>query len=144
MCALLAVNLLNLGSDIAAYALAAELIVVDAADAEHLMGIQRTGGQRLAAFDAVAAVHLDAGVVRNHVDLGLALFLVDDGLRVHDALLRLFDGHGARNLGQHGHLLRFARFEEFFDTGQTLCDVVTGNAAGMEGTHRQLCARFTD
>ena len=142
--ALLAVNLLDLAGDIAAHALAAELVVVDAADAEHLMRVQRTGGHGLAAVDMVAVVHLDAGAVRDKINLGLALRLVGDGQGVHDALLGLLDGHGARNLSQDGHFLGLAGLEKLFNTGKTLGDVVARDAAGVEGTHGQLRARLAD
>ena len=38
----------------------------------------------------------------------------------------------------------FTSFEQFFNTRQTLCDIVTCDTACMECTHCQLCTRFTD
>ena len=43
-----------------------------------------------------------------------------------------------------GHLLGLACLEQFFDTGKTLGDVVAGDAAGVEGTHRQLGTGLAD
>ena len=51
----------------------------------------------------------------------------------------------AADLGQDGVALRLAGLEEFLDAGKTLRDVLaTGDTAGMEGTHGQLCAGLTD
>lgn len=42
-------------------------------------------------------------------------------------------------------MFRFPCFEQFFDTGKTLGDIVsTGNTAGVEGSHGQLGTRFAD
>ena len=41
-------------------------------------------------------------------------------------------------------VLRLTCFEQFFDTRKTLGDIVTGNTAGVERTHGELCTRFTD
>ena len=38
----------------------------------------------------------------------------------------------------------FTRFEQFFDTWQTLCNIVTSDTTCMECTHCQLSTRFTD
>ena len=43
-----------------------------------------------------------------------------------------------------GHLLGLAGLEQFFNTGQTLGDIVAGDAAGVEGTHGQLRAGLAD
>ena len=52
-------------------------------------------------------------------------------------------GH-AGDLCQLCHLLGTACFKQFFHSRQTLRDVAAGDAAGMEGTHGQLGARFAD
>ena len=54
--ALLTVDLLDLAGDIAADALTAELIVVNAADAQDLMRVERAGGELLTLIDMVAIV----------------------------------------------------------------------------------------
>ena len=38
----------------------------------------------------------------------------------------------------------FTSFEQFFDTWQTLCNIVTCDTTSMERTHCQLSTRFTD
>ena len=40
--------------------------------------------------------------------------------------------------------LRLTSFKQLFNTRKTLCDIVTGNTTGMEGSHCQLCTRLTD
>src|SRR5262249_16602592 len=40
--------------------------------------------------------------------------------------------------------LRYPRLEDLLDPGQTLGDVLTRDATGVEGTHGQLGARLTD
>src|SRR5699024_5765553 len=39
---------------------------------------------------------------------------------------------------------RITSFEEFLNTRETLCYVVTCNPASVECTHGKLCTRFTD
>ena len=34
--------------------------------------------------------------------------------------------------------------EKLLDTRQTLCDIIAGNAAAVEGSHRELCTRLTN
>ena len=59
--------------------------------------------------------------------------------------LDLFDGNVTFDFADDGERLGLSCFEELFNTGKTLCDVRTGsNTAGMEGSHRKLCTRFTD
>jgi hypothetical protein len=77
--ALLAVHLLDFLGDIGAHAGTAELVVVDAADAQHIVGIERAGGELLALVHMVARVDENAGGVGRGVNKGLALRLVDNG-----------------------------------------------------------------
>ena len=42
-------------------------------------------------------------------------------------------------------MLRLSCLEKLFDTGKTLCDILTAcDTARMEGTHGKLCTRLTD
>ena len=43
-----------------------------------------------------------------------------------------------------GHLLRTAGLKQLLNTGKTLGNIVTGNAAGVEGPHGQLGTRLAD
>src|SRR5699024_10284549 len=43
-----------------------------------------------------------------------------------------------------GKTLRLSGLEKLLHTRKTLCDVVSGHTAGVEGTHGQLCTRLTD
>ena len=59
-------------------------------------------------------------------------------------LMGLVDLDGAGDLGDCRHLLGLSGLEQLFDSRQALGDIVTGNAAGVERTHGQLCARLAD
>lgn len=60
------------------------------------------------------------------------------------ALARILDLSVAFDLCDDGMMLRLACLEELFDTRKTLGDIVTGNTAGVERTHRELRARLAD
>ena len=60
------------------------------------------------------------------------------------ALLVLADADHARALGHDRRALRGAGLEELDDTRQTVRDVLTGDAAGVERPHGELRAGLTD
>ena len=60
------------------------------------------------------------------------------------ALFVVHDTHRTAELGQDRLALRGAGLEQLDHAGQTVRDVLTGNAAGVERTHRQLGPRLTD
>ena len=51
---------------------------------------------------------------------------------------------GSAVLGEQRLALRSTCLEELDHAGQTVSDVLTGNATGVERTHGQLRAGFTD
>ena len=54
---------------------------------------------------------------------------------------RDYAGHFAKGCATLG----FTRFEKFFDTGKTLCNIARCRyTARMESTHRKLCTGFAD
>ena len=115
---------------------------VSAADAQHLVGIQRTVGQLVAGLDHVAVLHQQAGV-RHRVGAGVPVRCGDDD--VHQAALAgLFELDRAADLCQSSHPLGLTGLKQFLDTGKTLGDVAAGQTAGVEGTHGQLGAGFAD
>src|SRR5439155_4693408 len=65
----------------------------------------------------------------------------DDELR---RLLGLLDADPAGHLADRGDALGLARLEQLDDTRQAVGDVLTRDATGVEGTHRQLGAGLTD
>src|SRR5690606_34533106 len=116
---------------------------VRAARLEQVVGVDAAAGQRVARLDALAvlddhadvavdAVRLDElAVVRRHGDAGLVLVLLD--------------GHDAVELTDDGLDLGLAGLDELDHARQTLRDVGAGrDAAGVEGTHRELGARLAD
>lgn len=99
-------------------------------------------GQLVARHNAVAFLHLQAAAVGDRIGFHRAVVAGDDHFAL---LLVLAQGDRAGDLGQHGLALRLARLEQLFNARKTLRDILFGsNAAGMEGTHRQLRARFAD
>ncbi|CAN4038227.1 Arginine-binding extracellular protein ArtP, partial [Dysosmobacter welbionis] len=115
---------------------------VSAANAQHLVGIQRTVGQLVAGLDHVAVLHQQAGV-RHRVGAGVPVRCGDDD--VHQAALAgLFELDRAADLCQSSHPLGLTGLKQFLDTGKALGDVAAGQTAGVEGTHGQLGAGFAD
>src|ERR1700761_6878014 len=77
-----------------------------------------------------------------HLVVVLFAGLLDDG---DDALVAILaDLHRATHFGDRGLALGLARFEDFFDSRKTRDDVFGCDAAGVEGTQRELRARFAD
>ena len=64
---------------------------------------------------------------------------VDDSL-----VLLVTETDRAGDLDDRRLTLRFARFEDFLDARETGDDVFGRNAAGVEGSQRQLRTRFTN
>src|SRR4051794_24700268 len=60
------------------------------------------------------------------------------------APLRVLDLDLAADLRERGGTLRVARLEDLDDTRETMRDVRSGDAAGVERPHRQLRARLAD
>ena len=59
-------------------------------------------------------------------------------------LLRIINIGRSRKLCDNRKSLRLSCLKQLFDTRKTLCDIVTGNASGMERTHGQLGTRLSD
>ena len=116
---------------------------VDAADAQHVGGVQGAVGEHIALLDGVALLHPNAGVVGQGVGDHLAV-AGGDGDVDHAALLGVLHADLAADLGQLGHLLGTAGLEELLNTGKTLGDIAAGHAAGVEGTHGQLGTGLAD
>ena len=116
--------------------------------AEHGQNVVRVDaafGDAVALFDVVALLHAHARAVGDDVAalVDVAVGIVGD---VHHLFLLLFaETDHAVDLTDDGEMLGLAAFEQFFHAGQTLRDVFRrGNAAGVEGTHRQLGTGFAD
>ena len=142
--ALLTVNLLDFLNDIGTNAGTAELIIVDAADAQDIVRAECAAGQLLTLIDMVAVLDEYACRVRNGVYLCFALFLAGDAYCKQRTLLGLLDGNRAGNLGKDSHFLGLARLEQLFNTRKTLGDIVACDTAGVECTHGKLSTGFAD
>src|SRR5439155_17017098 len=97
----------------------------------------------LADLDVRAIADAQAYPLRDLVvdDLVAPVVGNDDDLPRPVALL---DPDPARGLRDRRLALGYPRLEDLLDAGQTLCDVLAGDAAGVERTHGQLGARLTD
>lgn len=108
--------------------------------AQHVLRIDRTFGERIACADGFALCNEDVCVVRDCIRFGFAV-----GTRDCDFTTIVGDMHNAVVLGDDRFTFRIAGFEKFFDTRQTLSDIVIGcDAARVECTHCELCTGFTD
>lgn len=86
-------------------------------------------GQQVAALDEVAVGHGDVLALGHQVFLGFAHFRRDDELALALGFAR--EGNGARDFGNHGHILGLADFEQLGDSRKTTHDV-----AGLGGFTR--------
>ena len=126
----------------------ANLIVLHGADAEDAEQVVRVDGafdQLVAGAHVVALGDLELAAVVDRILLGFALAVVggDDQLAALLAVLR--HAHDTADFRQRGFPLGLSGFEELFDAGKTLGNVLAGrNAAGVEGTHGKLRARLAD
>ena len=112
-----------------------------ALDAQNVVRVERALVEAIARLDFVAFVHRKMRAVGDVVFVLFARCIGD----VHHAPAFFFaEFDFARDLGDRGLALGFARFEDFFDTRQTRDDVFGCNAAGVERAQRELRARFTD
>ena len=100
------------------------------------MRIYASCGKRIARLYLRAVVYGDMRAVRNEICLYIARFLIGNAYLT--ALLRILYLDRTRYLGNDSDTLRLTRLEKLLDTGKTLCDIASRNAAGMEGTHRKL------
>ena len=132
--ALGAVDLLHLGDDV-------DLGLGPAVDREQLGRVERALVQLVARLDPLAVLDVQVGPGRERVVVLLALVVGDRHL---DGLVGLLDRDLAVDLGDLRQALRLARLEQLDDAGQALGDVQAGDAAGVEGAHRQLGARLAD
>ena len=113
-----------------------------AGDPQDIMGVQGAFGEPVAHFYFIPFGHMDLGAVRNVVGFVGSIFLMDDD---EPAFFLFLDFYGTSHFCQDTRMFRFPGFEQFFDTGKTLGDIVrTSNTAGVEGSHGQLGTRFAD
>src|SRR5439155_152287 len=112
-------------------------------DPQQLVRVDGALGDLLADVDVVAVSHPQPDPLGDLVvgDLLAAVVGHDDDLPGPVAVL---DPDPSGHLRDRRLALRHARLEDLLDTRQTLGDVLTRDATGVEGTHRQLGTRLTD
>ena len=133
--ALQTVNALDFSQQVRLYAL-------HASDLQNVMRIDGSLCQLVAGFDHVALLHFHLAAERDQIGLCFSVVVRDDRLT---AFLALVDMDRAADLRDDSEALRFSCFEQFLDTGKTLCDILcSSDAARMECTHRQLRSGFAD
>ena len=90
----------------------------------------------------IAVLDTKPNTLRDRVgDFGRTVVRCDNQLA---GLLGVLDTHTTGGLRNRSDALRCAGFEEFLDTRQTVRNVFACHTTGVEGTHRELRARFTD
>src|SRR5437764_1130009 len=110
---------------------------------QQLVPVDGALGCLLADLDVVAVGHPQPDALGDLVvhDLVAAVVGHNDDLPSPVAVL---DAHPAAHLGDGRLALGYPRLEDLLDTRQTLGDVLTRAATGVQGTHRQLRTRLTD
>src|SRR6185437_12289882 len=111
---------------------------------EELVDIEISLRKLVAFRHLVACLYEENGTAGDTDLLGLRLLIFRDEANGLEGAL-LFDLiHLAVERRKDGAALRGAGLEDFFDARKTVRDVRTGDASGVEGTHRKLGARLTD
>ena len=114
-----------------------------AGDPQHVLRIERAVCDGLTLLHDLAVGNLQAYGVGHLIDLHLAV-VRGNGNVTQSGAVGIVDGHHTGDFGNLSHLLRPASLKQLFHSGKTLGDIVTGNAAGVEGTHGQLRTGLTD
>ena len=111
-------------------------------DLQDIVWVYTTFCQLIAGFKHLSVLNLDPGAVWDQVRLGFSCLIV--GHNNLTLLLRIAQNRRSRKFRNDRKTLRLSGLKQLLDTGKTLCDIVTGHASGMEGTHGKLCSRFSD
>ena len=108
------------------------------------MGIDIPFNEASTCFDLIAFIDGNPLSERNLVGIGCLFIGHGNNLDIR-IFRRVFNGDFAGDIGDDRVAFRLARLKQFFDTGQTLGDILCRcDTARMERTHGQLCARFAD
>ena len=133
--ALIAVHLLYLGDEVL-------LCFLNALDLDEFLRIARTIDDGIACSDFLSVSDLETSETRN--DVGLFGAVVSNN-RDDTTLAFVFtDSNNTSDARERRLALRAASFEQFNNAWQTAGEVGTSNTAGVEGTHGELSARFTN
>ena len=109
---------------------------------QNIMWIYRTFCQFITCFKYLSILNLNTGAIRNQVSLGVSIFVVCNN--DFTFLLSIFNGSNTFDFCDNRKTFWLSCFKKLLDTRKTLCNISTGNTTVMEGTHGQLCTRFTD
>src|SRR5579885_2206623 len=119
-----------------------------ALEREQVGRVLRALVEGVAGLDLAPVRHEQPRPTRQLVLDGVGRLAVGAELRRDDGHLRpplrQLELHAAPPLRQHGGALRVAGLEDLDDARQAVRDVRAGDAAGVEGPHRQLRARLAD
>uniref|UniRef100_A0A6J5ZQ54 Unannotated protein n=1 Tax=freshwater metagenome TaxID=449393 RepID=A0A6J5ZQ54_9ZZZZ len=111
------------------------------AQCEQVVRVKRALVELSSAFDLVAVLDEQTRALRERIIVFLAAVV---GNRDNAVLLRVLGRYGSRFLRHLGETLRLTGLKQLDYARQTVRDVGSSNAAGVEGTHRQLGARLAD
>ena len=129
------INLLHLVDEVA-------LGRLQSADAQNIMGVDRSLGDLIAGLQHCPVAHGHACAERHGI-LTRDAALRRNRHRTH-SLAGIFNRSDALVLRDDRVVLGLARLKELLDARQTLGDVVARDAARVERAHRELRARFAD
>ncbi len=106
------------------------------------MRIDRTFCQARARIDFLPFLYRDVRAKRNQITLRPPIISSYNHMAV---FLNIFKGNRTAEFADNCQMLWLASLKQFFNTRKALCNIFSiCNAAGMESTHRQLRARFTN
>ncbi len=111
------------------------------ANAQYIMGVQRTLGEFVAGNHPIALAHLEARAERHRV------FMLFAGIGGDDYLADAFDLRYARYtivLRHGGQPFGFSSLKQLLHPGQASGDVVARDSARVERSHRELRAGLAD
>ena len=130
------IGALHLADQVILYSLSAH-------DLKDIVRIDRAVGDLVTLLDTLTVLHGYTVAEGDQISAFLrGLGVVDHSVA---AVLDLFEADLAVDLGDDREVLGLTYLKELLNSGQTLCDIFRGgDAAGMEGTHRQLSTGLTD
>ena len=114
----------------------------DSLDFQQVMRVNTTFCQFVAGFQYLSVHNLDSGTIGDQISFGLTGFIIgNDNLTF---FLGILNDRNPSELSDNRKSFGLSGLKKLLNTGKTLCDIITGNTAGMEGTHGKLCTGLTD
>ena len=95
------------------------------------MRVNTTFCQFVAGFQYLSVHNFDSGTIGNQISFGLTGFIIgNDNLTF---FLGILNDRNPSELSDNRKSFGLSGLKKLLNTGKTLCDIITGNTAGMEG-----------